>query len=237
MKWHKCFPFQFAPLKPCFHLDFFCLLLLVLVFRTSKSHNEQCDAQMETFTKNQNEQQTTFVCFGFWDRIDSISKTRKSNEEQQKATNGKWKHTPKTKTRNKKQRRAFFIPIFIHSHQFWIYGRWLVSRAMKTQKNNDGQRKAMKSSKKLRRATKSNNGHRSWKNQNGQEKNKASIETHKKSKWKPDLREQTPRSPRLLRLRLQLQVRFIAPILLYWCYVIVRIWMRYDMNQRVSIES
>ena len=32
------------------------------------------------------------------DRTDSISKTRKSNEEQQKATNGKWKHAPKTKT-------------------------------------------------------------------------------------------------------------------------------------------
>ena len=35
------------------------------------------------------------------------SKTRTSKEEQQKATNGKWKHVPKTKTSNKKQRRAF----------------------------------------------------------------------------------------------------------------------------------
>ena len=43
----------------------------------------------------------------------------------------------------------------------------------------------MKSSKKLRRATKSNNGHQSWKNQNGQEKTKTSNEGHKKSKWKP----------------------------------------------------
>ena len=45
----------------------------------------------------------------------------------------------------------------------------------------------MKSSKKLRRATKSNNGHQSWKNQNGQEKTKTSNEGHKKSKWKPGL--------------------------------------------------
>ena len=43
----------------------------------------------------------------------------------------------------------------------------------------------MKSSKKLRRATKGNNGHWSWKNQNGQEKAKTSNERHKKSKWKP----------------------------------------------------
>ena len=43
----------------------------------------------------------------------------------------------------------------------------------------------MKSSKKLRRATKGNNGHWSWKNQNGQEKAKTSNEKHKKSKWKP----------------------------------------------------
>ena len=47
----------------------------------------------------------------------------------------------------------------------------------------------MKSSKKLRRATKSNNGHQSWKNQNGQEKTKTSNEGHKKSKWKPGLIE------------------------------------------------
>ena len=57
-------------------------------FVRTKSHNEQCDAQMETSAKNQteqqkshNEQQKVFACFGFWDRIDSISKIRKSNEE------------------------------------------------------------------------------------------------------------------------------------------------------------
>ena len=71
-------------------------------------------------------------------------------------------------TRTKKQQSAFFIPIFTHSHQFWTYGRWLISIAMKSQKE---QRGAMKSSKKLRRTTKSNSGYRSWKNQNGQERN------------------------------------------------------------------
>ena len=74
-----------------------------------------------------------------------ISKTRKSNEEQQKETNGKWKHAPKTNTSNKEQQMAFFIPILIHSHQFWTYGRWLISRAMKSQKE---QRRATKSNEK-----------------------------------------------------------------------------------------
>ena len=40
---------------------------------------------------------------------------RTSNEEQQKATNSKWKHAPKTKMSNKKH---FFIPSFIYSRQF-----------------------------------------------------------------------------------------------------------------------
>ena len=67
--------------------------------------------------------------------------------------NGKWKLAPKTKTSNKKQQRAFFIPIFIHSHKFWTYGRWLISRAMKSQKE---QRRATKSNEKQQKTTKSN---------------------------------------------------------------------------------
>ena len=102
---------------------------------------------METSTKNQNEQRKPItsnkmhlLVLAFY-----ISKTRKSNEEQQKETNGKWKHAPKTKTSNKEQQIAFFIPILIHSHQFWTYGRWLISRAMKSQKE---QRRATKSNEK-----------------------------------------------------------------------------------------
>ena len=138
-------------------------------------------------TKSHNEQQKAFACFGVWDRIDSISKTRKSNEEQQKATKDKWKHATKPKTSNKKQQRTFFIPIFIHSYQFWTYGRWLISRAMKIQKE---QRRAMKSNEKQQKATKSNKLQQrtlELKNQNGQEKTKTSNERHKKSKWKPGL--------------------------------------------------
>ena len=54
-----------------------------------------------------------------------------SNEEQQKAIKGKWKHSPKTKTSNNEQEKALFIPIFIHSPQFWTNERWLTSKAMK----------------------------------------------------------------------------------------------------------
>ena len=117
--------------KAWFPFGFFFLLLLVLVFRTNKKSqramrcsNGNIHKIPKRATKSHNEQQKAFACF------DSVSKTRKSNEEQEKATNGKWKHTPKTKTRNKKQQRAFFILIFIHSHQFWTYGKWLISRAM-----------------------------------------------------------------------------------------------------------
>ena len=87
----------------------------------------------------------------------------------------KWKHPQKSKTSNKrhlpvlvfeielilsqkqeramKQQRVFFMPIFIHSHQFWTNGRWLMSRAMKSQKE---QRRAMESNEKQQKAMKSN---------------------------------------------------------------------------------
>ena len=46
-------------IKPGFHLDFFAFCCSFWLFVPTKSHNEQCDAQMETSTKNQNEQQKT----------------------------------------------------------------------------------------------------------------------------------------------------------------------------------
>ena len=44
--------------KPGFHLDFCCSSWF---FVPTKSHNEQCDAQMETSTKIQNEQQKAIM--------------------------------------------------------------------------------------------------------------------------------------------------------------------------------
>ena len=116
----------------------------------TKSHKEQCDAQMETSTKKPkreteslNEQQKAFACFGFYLKNKKEQRRALKSNERQMETH--------TKNQNEQQ-RAFFIPIFIHSHQFWIYGRWLISRAMKSLKE---QRRAMKSNEKLRRASKS----------------------------------------------------------------------------------
>ena len=89
--------------KPGFHLDFFCLLLLVLVFRTNKNKKEHRRAakgnkrQMETHTKNQSEQQKAtksknIFCSHFhsfapildlWKVVDI-----KSNEKPERATTG-----------------------------------------------------------------------------------------------------------------------------------------------------
>ena len=178
--------------KPGFHLDIFLPFVARFGFwyqRKATTSNAilkwEHPQKNKTSNKKLNEQQIAFACFGFWDRIDSISKTRKSNEGQWKATNGRWKHAPKPKTSNRKQQRAFFIPIFIDSRQFWTCGRWLISRAMKSQKE---QRWATKSNEKQQKATKSNTKQQrtsELENQNGQEKAKTSNERHKKPKWKP----------------------------------------------------
>ena len=53
-----------AAFKPGFHLDFFAFCCSFWFFVPTETQNEQCDAQMETSTKNQNEQ-PAFTCFGF----------------------------------------------------------------------------------------------------------------------------------------------------------------------------
>ena len=77
------------------------------------------------------------------------------SQKQERATKSSKKqllangNTPQKPTRattsNKKHQRAFFTPIFIHFLQVLTYGRWLTSRAMKNQKDQQG---ATKSSKK-----------------------------------------------------------------------------------------
>ena len=52
---------KFDWLKPSFHLDIFAFCCSFWFFVPTKSHNEQCDAQMETYTKNQNEQQKAIM--------------------------------------------------------------------------------------------------------------------------------------------------------------------------------
>ena len=72
------------------------------------------------------------------------------SQKQDRATKGnKRQMETRTKNQNKKQ-RAFFLPISIYSHQFRTNGRWLISRAMKS---NDEQRKAAESYEEQQKAT------------------------------------------------------------------------------------
>ena len=135
-------------------------------------------------TKSHNEQQKAFACFGFLDRINSISKTRKSNEAQQKATNGKWKHAPKTKTSNKKTTKSIFHSYF---HSFSpILDLWMVVDIKNNEKperattGNEEQQKATKGNKKQQRTSELGKPKRARKNQDKQQKQKT-------SKWKPGL--------------------------------------------------
>ena len=111
-----------------------------------------------------------------------------NKKEQRRATKGN-KREMEARTKNQNEQQKATKSIFhSHFHSFApVLDLWKVIDT-KSNESQKGQRRAMKSSKKLRRATKSNNGHRSWKNQNGQEKTKTSNERHKKSKWKPGLR-------------------------------------------------
>ena len=119
---------------------------------------------METSTKNQNEQQKAITSnkrhlsvLVFETELILSQKQERATKssKRQRTANGNTHQKPKRAT--KKQQRAFFIPIFIHSHQFWTYGRWLISRAMKSLKEQrrakKKQRKAAKSYEEQQKAT------------------------------------------------------------------------------------
>ena len=171
---------------------FFAFRCSFWFFVPTKSHNEQCDAQMETSTKNQNEQQKAItsnkrhlpvLVFEIELILSQKQERATKSSKRQRTANGNTHQKPKRATKSNKEHFSFPFS-FIRTSSGPVEGG-LYQEQWKARKSNDGQRKAMKSSKKLRRATKSNNGHQSWKNQNGQEKTKTSNEGHKKSKWKP----------------------------------------------------
>ena len=95
----------------------------------------------------------------------SISETKTCNEDQQKATNGKWKHTPKTKKSINQELKAFFIPIFIKA--WFPFGLLLPSVA----------RFGFCTKKKPKRAMQFSNGN-TYKNQSEQQKAKTSNRRH-----------------------------------------------------------
>ena len=108
--------------------------------------------------------------------METSTKTKTSNqrhlkEEQQKATNGKWKHALKTKTSNKKHFSLIFSFICFNSGPMegsWHQEQW------KTRKSNNKQQKATKSNQKAKTDIRA-------------EKTKTSSKGHKKFKWKPGL--------------------------------------------------
>ena len=168
--------------KPDFHLDLFFVLLLVLVFGTNKKPKRamQCSnwniyKKPKRAIKSQNGQPKAFACSGFWDRTDSVSKTRTSTESSKKPTIGKWKQAPKTKTSNKEHLSVPFS--FIHANS----GPMKVVDIKSNEKPESAIKRATKSSKNLRRAaTDIGEGKAKTSNKNQNEQRKA-----QKSKWKP----------------------------------------------------
>ena len=141
-------------IKPGFHLDFFCLLLLVLVFRTNKTPKRAMQCSNRNIYKKP-KQATKGICL-FWFLRKNWFYLKNKNE-QQKAAKGKWKHSLKTKTSNKKQQRAFFVPIFTHSHQFRTNKGWLTSRTMKNQREQECTTKSNKVQQKAKEAIENQN--------------------------------------------------------------------------------
>ena len=103
----------------------------------------------------------------------------KNKKEQRRAAKGnKRQMETRTKYQNEKQKATKSI-FHSHFHSFApILDLWKVVD-IKSNKKPVRATTGNESSKKLRRATKSNKGHRSWKHQNGQEKTKTSNERHK----------------------------------------------------------
>ena len=99
-------------------MDFFCLLLLVLVFRRlpTKSHNEQYDAQMETSTENQNEQQKAIMgnkrhlpvlVFAIELILSQKQERATKNSKRQQTANGNTHQKPKRATKSNKEHFSF----------------------------------------------------------------------------------------------------------------------------------
>ena len=98
--------------KPGFHLDIFCLLLLVLVFRTNKKQqramrcsNGNIHKNQKRATKSNNEQQNAFACFGFEVELILSQKQERAmkNNKRQQTANGNTHQKPKRATKSNKE--------------------------------------------------------------------------------------------------------------------------------------
>ena len=161
---HRCNKYEqimlsyLLSVKPGFHLDLFTFCCSFWFFVPTKSHNKQWDAQMETSTKNENEQQKAITSnkrhlpiLGF--EIELIlsqkqERATKSNRRQRTA-NGNTHQKPKQAT------KTIFHSYF---HSFApILDLWEVIDIKSNEKperaTTDGQRKAAKSYEEHQKAT------------------------------------------------------------------------------------
>ena len=102
--------------KPGFHLDIFAFRCSFWFFVPTKSHNEQCDAQMETSTKNQNEQQKAItsnkrhlpvLVFEIELILSQKQERATKSSKRQRTANGNTHQKPKRATKSNKEHFSF----------------------------------------------------------------------------------------------------------------------------------
>ena len=132
-----------ARVKPGFHLDFGILFLRFSCsfwfFVPTKNQNEQCNVQMETFTKKNKTSNQRHLPVLVLEIELILSQKQERAMESSKNNKRQMETRPKIQNEQQKQQQAFFIPIFIHLFQLWTYGRWLTSRVKKNQKEQKPQ--------------------------------------------------------------------------------------------------
>ena len=118
-------------LKPGFHLDFFAFCCSFWFFEPTKSHNKQCDAQMETSTKNQNEQQKAatsnkshlpVLVFEIELILSQKQERATKSSKRQRRANGNTHQNPKRATKSNKEHFSFPF-LFIRTNSGPMKGR------------------------------------------------------------------------------------------------------------------
>ena len=104
------------PLKPGFHLDIFCLSLLVLVFRTNKKPQRAIRCSNGNIHKNQNEQQKAItsnkrhlpvLVFEIELILSQKQERATKSSKRQRTANGNTHQKPKRATKSNKEHFSF----------------------------------------------------------------------------------------------------------------------------------
>ena len=162
------------------------------LFRT----NEQCEAQMETSTKNENERQKAFtnnkrhlpvLVFEIELILSQKQERATKSSKRQRTANGNMQQKPKRATKSNKEYFSFKFS-FIHTISGPMEGGWYQEQ-WKARKSNDGQRKsnekqqeATTSNKKQQRTSELEKPKRARKNQDEQRKAQK-VQMEARLKW------------------------------------------------------